>query len=95
MAQNGLAAAPAVEAQNGQFSQRELYMAKRESDGDLAFRYVENNGLANNSIWCVLPCSCLCMLFRMSQLLQPMHNKGLKRSKHHQQAPAQHVTALE
>lgn len=45
---NGVAA---PEVPTGMFSQRELYMAKREADGDLAFEYVDNDGTANHNMW--------------------------------------------
>jgi hypothetical protein len=40
-----------VEAPNGVFTQRELYMAKREAEGELAFKYVENNGSPDHNMW--------------------------------------------
>lgn len=40
-----------VEVPAGMFSQRELYMAKREADGDLAFEYVDNDNTANHNMW--------------------------------------------
>ncbi|KAK9908401.1 hypothetical protein WJX75_007347 [Coccomyxa subellipsoidea] len=42
-----------VEVPAGMFSQRELYMAKREADGDLAFEYVDNDNTANHNMWLI------------------------------------------
>lgn len=41
----------------GMFTQRELYMAKREANGELAFEYVENDGTPNHNMWCALTCN--------------------------------------
>ena len=34
------------------YSQRESFLAKREAEGELTFRYVENDGAPDNSMWC-------------------------------------------
>lgn len=35
----------------GVYSQREAFLAKREAEGELTFRYVENDGARDNSMW--------------------------------------------
>ena len=40
------------EVARGVYSQREAFLAKREAEGELTFRYVENDGAPDNSIWC-------------------------------------------
>ena len=43
------------------YSQREAFLAKREAEGELTFRYVENDGAPDNSMWCaklsLTPCN--------------------------------------
>ena len=39
------------EVARGVYSQREAFLAKREAEGELTFRYVENDGAPDNSIW--------------------------------------------
>lgn len=39
------------EVARGVYSQREAFLAKREAEGELSFRYVENNGTPDNDMW--------------------------------------------
>ena len=41
------------EVARGVYSQREAFLAKREAEGELTFRYVENDDTPDNSMWCV------------------------------------------
>lgn len=40
------------EVARGVYSQRESFLAKREAEGELTFKYVENDGAPDNSMWC-------------------------------------------
>ena len=39
------------EVARGVYSQREAFLAKREAEGELTFRYVENDGTPDNNVW--------------------------------------------
>ena len=39
------------EVARGVYSQREAFLAKREAEGELSFRYVENDGTPDNNMW--------------------------------------------
>ena len=39
------------EVARGVYSQREAFLAKREAEGELSFRYVENDGTPDNNTW--------------------------------------------
>ncbi|CAL5229703.1 g13075 [Coccomyxa viridis] len=45
--------AASPEVARGVYSQREAFLAKREAEGELTFRYVENDGARDNSMWLV------------------------------------------
>ncbi|CAK0784458.1 hypothetical protein CVIRNUC_007662 [Coccomyxa viridis] len=41
------------EVARGVYSQREAFLAKREAEGELTFRYVENDGTPDNNMWLI------------------------------------------
>lgn len=43
--------AASPEVARGVYSQREAFLAKREAEGELSFRYVENDGTPDNNMW--------------------------------------------
>ena len=59
------------------YSQREAFLAKREAEGELTFKYVENNGVPDNSMWCVY------IALTLSLRQQHLQDQGLMKSCHY------------